>query len=61
MSNFTIAPQIEADSIFVRDLPLSQLRLFRQKAVPWVCLVPRKADIREIHELTAADRRAFDG
>jgi diadenosine tetraphosphate (Ap4A) HIT family hydrolase len=56
MSNFTLSPQIEADSLFVRDLPLCQLRLFRQKEVPWVCLVPRKADIREIHQLTASDR-----
>ena len=56
MSNFTLHPQIEADSALIRDLPLSQLRLFRAKAVPWLGLIPRRADIREIHQLSPADR-----
>jgi diadenosine tetraphosphate (Ap4A) HIT family hydrolase len=56
MSVFTLHPQLESDSFFVRDLGLCQLRLHNQKNIPWLILVPRRAGIREIYELDAADR-----
>lgn len=40
----------------MRDLTLSQLRLHYVKAAPWLVLVPRCADISEIHELAAIER-----
>lgn len=56
MSNFTLASQIEVESVFVHDLPLCQLRLFRQKAVLWLCLIPRRGGMRELYQLDAPDR-----
>jgi diadenosine tetraphosphate (Ap4A) HIT family hydrolase len=56
MPPFALHPQLEADSIFLRDLDLCQLRLMNRKAAPWLLLVPQRANIREIHELNAADR-----
>jgi diadenosine tetraphosphate (Ap4A) HIT family hydrolase len=56
MSDFSLHPQLASDSIFMRDLALSQLRLNNQKNVPWLVLVPRRADIREIYELSPVDR-----
>ena len=56
MSDFALHPRLEADSLLMRDLPLSQLRLNNIKTVPWLILVPRRADIKEIHQLNAADR-----
>lgn len=56
MSPFSLHPQLEADSILIRDLGLSQLRLHKQKTVPWLILVPRRPEIREIYELAAPDR-----
>jgi diadenosine tetraphosphate (Ap4A) HIT family hydrolase len=56
MPGFTLHKQLEADSILVRDLALSQLRLQNQKAAPWLILVPRREGMKEIHELPAADR-----
>ncbi len=56
MSTFTLHPQLESDSFFIRDLPLSQLRLSNQKNAPWLVLVPRRPDIQEIFQLTADDR-----
>lgn len=56
MESFTLHPQIEADSVFVRDLPLSQLRLQNQSAVPWLLLVPRRENAVELHRLADADR-----
>jgi diadenosine tetraphosphate (Ap4A) HIT family hydrolase len=57
MPPFALHPQIEADSLFLRDLPLSQLRLQNQSAVPWLILVPRRADVQELHLLSAEDRQ----
>jgi diadenosine tetraphosphate (Ap4A) HIT family hydrolase len=56
MSNFALHARLEGDSIFIRDLGLSQLRLNNVKSVPWLILVPRRADVREIYQLDAADR-----
>jgi diadenosine tetraphosphate (Ap4A) HIT family hydrolase len=56
MTSFVLHARLEADSLFVRDLPLSQLRLNNVKAAPWLVLVPRRPDIREIYELPSADR-----
>ena len=53
--SFTLADQIENDSVFLRDLPLSQLRLQNQSLVPWLILVPRRADVTEMHHLSAED------
>ena len=56
MSPFLLHPQLEADSAFIRDLALSQLRLMNRKAAPWLLLVPRRTEIRELYELSAEDR-----
>jgi diadenosine tetraphosphate (Ap4A) HIT family hydrolase len=56
MSDFVLHEKLQADSIFIRDLSLSQLRLNNVKTVPWLVLVPRKADVQEIYQLSSADR-----
>lgn len=56
MTQFILHKQLEADSIFVRDLTLCQLRLMNQKDVPWLILVPRRDDVQEIYQLSANDR-----
>ena len=55
MPDFTLHPQLEKDSLFIRDLPLSQLRLNNQADIPWLILIPRRANIREFYELSHAD------
>lgn len=57
MSAFVLDPQLEKDSIFIRDLTLSQLRLHDQKNVPWIVLVPRRGGVSEIHDLDSQDRQ----
>ncbi len=56
MPGFSLHKQLEADSILLLDLPLCQLRLQNQKATPWLILVPRRADVKEIFDLPAPDR-----
>jgi diadenosine tetraphosphate (Ap4A) HIT family hydrolase len=56
MPDFSLHKQLETDSILIRNLALSQLRLQNQKAVPWLILVPRRTGVTEIHQLSAEDR-----
>jgi diadenosine tetraphosphate (Ap4A) HIT family hydrolase len=55
MIPFTLHAQIEADSVFLRDLPLSQVRLQNQNALPWLILLPRR-EVTEIYHLSPDDR-----
>jgi diadenosine tetraphosphate (Ap4A) HIT family hydrolase len=50
--SFTLHPQIEADSFFICDLPLCQVRLENVRNFPWLILVPRLSDISEVHQLS---------
>lgn len=55
-SNFDLHPKLEADTKQVLDLPLSRVLLMNDSRYPWLMLVPRRPDTREIHGLDAADR-----
>jgi diadenosine tetraphosphate (Ap4A) HIT family hydrolase len=59
MTGFVLHQQLAADSVLMRELGLSQLRLHNIKTVPWLVLVPRRAEIKEIHQLEAPDRAAL--
>lgn len=56
---FTLDTRLAADTVFILDLPLCQMRLMDDSRYPWVVLVPRRDGIREIHELAFADRAAL--
>jgi diadenosine tetraphosphate (Ap4A) HIT family hydrolase len=53
---FELDPRIEGSTLPVSDLALSQVRLMDQADVPWLVLVPRRADVVEMHHLPAADQ-----
>ena len=55
-AQFTLHPKLEADTKQVLDLPLCRVRLMNDARFPWLILVPRRPDIREIHALDSADR-----
>ncbi|MEM7260313.1 MAG: HIT family protein [Pseudomonadota bacterium] len=57
MSEFTLHPQLDADSHFVCDLPLSMVLLINDRQYPWYVLVPRVSDIKEAHQLNTTDRQ----
>lgn len=56
MDTFALHPRLKSDSVFVRDLGLSQLRLQNQRTLPWLVLVPRWANVTEIHDLSGENR-----
>ncbi|SFC37417.1 Diadenosine tetraphosphate (Ap4A) hydrolase [Marinospirillum celere] len=52
---FTLHPRLEADSIFVGQLRLCQLRLINDSRYPWLLLVPAHPDLVEITDLEPED------
>lgn len=55
--SFALDPRLEADSVFVADGPLSQVRLMNDARFPWLLLVPRVADASEWIDLDGNQQR----
>lgn len=53
---FELDPRLAADCFVLGDWPLSRVLLMNDAQYPWVILVPRRAGVREIHDLDAADQ-----
>jgi diadenosine tetraphosphate (Ap4A) HIT family hydrolase len=49
-------PRLAADSLFVADLPLCQVRLQNDARWPWLVLIPRASGLVELEDLSASDR-----
>jgi len=58
-STFDLHPQLARDCLPVDDWPLCRLLLMNDRRFPWLILVPRRAAIGQIHELTAADQQTL--
>ncbi|WP_293390817.1 HIT domain-containing protein [Nevskia sp.] len=56
-ATWSLHPRLAADTVPVGDFVLSRLLLSNDAHYPWLILVPRRADIREIHELSEADQQ----
>ncbi len=57
MTGFVLDPRLQADSVFVADGPLSQVRLVNDARFPWLLLVPRVPGASEWIELDGAQQR----
>jgi len=57
MADFALDPRLEADSAFVADGALSQVRLMDDARFPWLLLVPRVAGVSEWIDLDGAQQR----
>ena len=47
MTDFLLDPRLAADSAFIADGPLSQVRLMDDTRYPWLVLVPRVDGVSE--------------
>jgi diadenosine tetraphosphate (Ap4A) HIT family hydrolase len=56
MHAFELDPRLAADTVAVADWPLSRLLLMNDARFPWLVLVPRRAGLSELHDLSAEDR-----
>lgn len=56
-TDFILDPRLAADSAFIADGPLSQVRLMDDARFPWLVLVPRVPEVSEWLELDGAQQR----
>ena len=61
MSEFVLNPRLQADTVAVADWPLSSVRLMNDRTWPWLILVPRRPDLRELHDLSTLDMALLVG
>ena len=59
MPHFALHSRLAADTIPIGDLPLCSVLLIDDSRYPWLILVPRRPDLREIVDLAAEDRAAL--
>lgn len=57
MAHFNLHPQLEADTWPISDMVLNKLLLMNDSNFPWLIMVPKVGETREIHELTPGDRQ----
>ncbi|SIN93944.1 HIT domain-containing protein [Salinivibrio sp. ES.052] len=57
--SFSLHSRLAADSTYVGDFPLCQLRLAHADIGPWLLLIPRQPHLREIHHLGPTDQHAL--
>ena len=55
-AGFVLAPPFLATSVLIGRLTLCEARLQSDARWPWICLIPRRADLTEIEQLSVADR-----
>ena len=53
--DFQLHERLAADCVTVADWPLCRVLLMNDASYPWLILVPRRAGLREIHEVAEAD------
>jgi diadenosine tetraphosphate (Ap4A) HIT family hydrolase len=53
---FELHPRLEADCISIGSFPLCRLLLMNDANYPWFILVPQRASIREVFELSEDDQ-----
>lgn len=56
MAEFAVDPAFEAGSVALGELPLCHVRLQADARWPWLILIPRLPGLREIEDLSVADR-----
>jgi diadenosine tetraphosphate (Ap4A) HIT family hydrolase len=56
MEDFELDPVLAGDSFSVANLGLCRLLLMNDSRFPWLILVPQRADMVEIHDLSPLDQ-----
>ena len=56
MTVFELDPALRRDSFFIADIGLTQVRLMNDARFAWLLLVPKRANVTEIHQLTPLDQ-----
>ncbi|EGA68481.1 diadenosine tetraphosphate hydrolase [Vibrio sinaloensis DSM 21326] len=57
--SFELHPQLAKDTTILGQFPLSVALLHKDNAVPWVILVPKRANLKELHHLPMQEQQQF--
>jgi diadenosine tetraphosphate (Ap4A) HIT family hydrolase len=57
-ADFQLHERLENDTIHVEDWDLSRVLLAKDANYPWLILVPRRPDLKEVHDLSSPDLAA---
>ncbi|OCH12821.1 MULTISPECIES: HIT domain-containing protein [unclassified Aliivibrio] len=56
---FQLHSRLQQDCIVLGNLPLCQVLLIKEDIGPWLILVPRLEDLKEIHHMNAEQQHQF--
>src|SRR3546814_16048323 len=54
--DFVLHERLAADTVALADWPLCRVLLMNDASYPWLILVPRRPDLKEIHDLDGGAR-----
>ncbi|MGU3845714.1 HIT domain-containing protein, partial [Vibrio diabolicus] len=57
--SFELHPQLAKDTSVIGHFPLCVALLHKDNAVPWVILVPKREDLKELHHLPMQEQQQF--
>ncbi|MBF4256534.1 HIT domain-containing protein [Vibrio anguillarum] len=57
--NFELHPQLAKDTSVIGEFPLCLALLHKDNSVPWVILVPKRANLKELHHLPMQEQQQF--
>ena len=57
--SFELHPQLVKDTSVIGHFPLCVALLHKDNAVPWVILVPKHANLKELHHLPIQEQQQF--
>lgn len=57
--NFELHPQLAKDTSVIGEFPLCLALLHKDNSVPWVILVPKHANLKELHHLPMQEQQQF--
>jgi diadenosine tetraphosphate (Ap4A) HIT family hydrolase len=61
LKDFELDSRLHADTLFIADWPLCRVLRFNDRTYPWLILVPRRGDAKEIIDLDPADQQTLMG
>ena len=57
--SFELHPQLAKDTSVIGHFPLTIALLHKDNAVPWVILVPKRKNLKELHHLPMQEQQQF--
>lgn len=58
-TEFQLEPRLEHDCVFITDLELCRVLMMQDCRYPWFILVPRRANVSELYQLSDNDLAQF--